>query len=199
MKRGGLISPAQAAAPVHDPDNQATVASKGRQVSRREEKMKQFLLAGALLLAVATLGPITRFVKSWARCAKRRRQEAMIHLAYERGLITKAEIDGMLKQVDEFDGKLLVRHCRTEKAMATAAHSEDERGTSIRVILSNWVIGWGKARTEMRPGRNVDRSGTDRGQVLAPLGQIRSVVFPRGEDERERQQRADYRVLKHLH
>ena len=63
--------------------------------------MKRFLLAGALLLAVATLDPITRFVTFWARCAKRRHQEAMIYLAYERGLITKAEIDRMLKQVDE--------------------------------------------------------------------------------------------------
>src|SRR5215813_15647442 len=69
--------------------------------------MKRFLLAGALLLAVATLGPITRFVTFWARCAKRRHQEAMIYLAYERGLITKAEIDRMLKQVDEFDGSCL--------------------------------------------------------------------------------------------
>jgi hypothetical protein len=31
----------------------------------------------------------------------------MIHLAYEHGLITKAEIDRMLKQVDEFDGSCL--------------------------------------------------------------------------------------------
>jgi len=59
-----------------------------------KEKMKLFLLAGALLLAVATLGPITRFVRFWAWCAKRRHQEAMIYLAYERGLITKAEIRG---------------------------------------------------------------------------------------------------------
>ena len=29
---------------------------------RLAEKMKRFLLAGALLLAAATLGPITRFV-----------------------------------------------------------------------------------------------------------------------------------------
>jgi hypothetical protein len=52
----------------------------------------------------------------------------------------------------------------------------------------------------MRPGRNVDRSGTDRGQGLAPLRQIRSVVFPRVEDERERQQRADHHeIQKHMH
>ena len=69
--------------------------------------MKWFLLAGASLPAVATLDPITRFVRFWARCAKRRHQEAMIYLAYERGLITKAEIDRMLKQVDEFDGSCL--------------------------------------------------------------------------------------------
>ena len=37
----------------------------------------------------------------WGRCAKRRHQEAMIYLAFERELITKAEIDTMLKQVDE--------------------------------------------------------------------------------------------------
>jgi hypothetical protein len=37
-----------------------------------------------LLLEVATLGPITRFVTFWVRCAKRRHQEAMIYLAYER-------------------------------------------------------------------------------------------------------------------
>jgi hypothetical protein len=63
--------------------------------------MKRFLLAGAWLQVVAS------FVRFWARCAKRRRQEAMIHLAYERALITKAEIDTMLKQVDEFDGSCL--------------------------------------------------------------------------------------------
>ena len=160
--------------------------------------MKRFMLVGALLLAVAALGPITRFVRFWARRAKRRHQAAMIYLAYERGLITKAEIDRMLKQVDEFDGSCLSVIAERQRQWQQQ-HSEDERGTSIRVILSNWVIGWGKARTEMRPGRNVDRSGTDGGQVLAPLRQIRSVVFPRGEDERERQQRADHRVLKHRH
>jgi hypothetical protein len=47
----------------------------------------------------------------------------------------------------------------------------------------------------MRPGRNVDRSGTDGGWGLAPLRQIRSVVFPRGEDERQHQQRADHREI----
>ena len=63
--------------------------------------MERFLLPGALLLAVAMLGPIARFVWLWARCAKRRHQEAMIYRAYFDGLITKAEIDTMLKQVDE--------------------------------------------------------------------------------------------------
>jgi hypothetical protein len=82
--------------------------------------MKWFLLAGALLLAVATLGPITRFVRFWARCAKRRHREAMIYLAYERGLITKAEIDGILKQVEEFDGSCL--------SVIAEGHGEDERG-----------------------------------------------------------------------
>ena len=105
--------------------------------------MKRFLLAGALLLAVATLGPITRFVEFWARCAKRRHQEAMIYLAYERELITKAEIDRMLKQVDEFDGSCLSviaerkRQCRQQ-------HGEEERRKSTRAILSDsyeeWVI-----------------------------------------------------------
>ena len=106
-----------------------------------KEKMKWFLLAGALLLAVATLGPITRFVRFWARCAKRRHQEAMIYLAYERGLITKAEIDGMLKEVDEFDGSCL--SAERKKAMATAARRRRAR-ISTRAILSrleNWVIG----------------------------------------------------------
>ena len=83
--------------------------------------MKRFLLAGAWLLAVATLGPITRFVRFWARCAKRRHQEAMIYLAYERELITKDEIDRMLWQVDEFDGSCLSVIAERKKAMATAA------------------------------------------------------------------------------
>jgi hypothetical protein len=69
--------------------------------------VERFLLSGALLLAVAALGPITLYFRFWARCAKRRHQEAMIYLAYERELITKAEIDAMLKQVDEFDGSCL--------------------------------------------------------------------------------------------
>ena len=60
------------------PGNQAKVAKKSGKFHEREEKMKRLLLAGALLLAVATLGPITRFVRFWARCAKRRHQEAMI-------------------------------------------------------------------------------------------------------------------------
>ena len=128
-----------------------------------EEKMTRFLLAGALLLAVATLGPITRFVRFWALCAKRRHQEAMIYLAYERGLITKAEIDRMLKQVDEFDGSCL-SVIAERKRQWLQQHGEDEREISTRAILSrleNWVIrAW--ARMKMPPARNVDRSGTDR-------------------------------------
>jgi hypothetical protein len=106
--------------------------------------MKRFLLAGALLLAVVTLwGPVTRFVRFWARCAKRRHQEAMIYLAYERGLITKAEIDRMLKQVDEFDGSCL-SVIAERKRQWQQQHDEDERGMGTRAILSrleNWVIG----------------------------------------------------------
>jgi len=105
--------------------------------------MKGFLLAGALLLAVTTLGPITRCVRFWARCAKRRHQEAMIYLAYERGLITKAEIDRMLKQVEAFDGSCL-SVIAERKRQWQQQHGEDERGISIRAILScleNWVIG----------------------------------------------------------
>jgi len=108
-----------------------------------KEKMKRFLLAGALLLAAATLGPITRFVRFWARCAKRRHQEAMIYRAYERGLITKAEIDRMLKQVDEFDGSCL-SVIAERKRQWQQQHGEDERGISTRAILSrleNRVIG----------------------------------------------------------
>ena len=134
--------------------------------------MKRFLLAGAWLLAVATLGPITRFVRFWARCAKRRHQEAMIYLAYERELITKDEIDRMLRQVDEFDGSCL-SVIAERKRRCQQQHGEDERGTSTRAILSrleNWGIGWGKARTEMRPGRNVDRSGPTGGRALRLSG-----------------------------
>jgi len=112
--------------------------------------MKPLLLAGALLLAVVTLGPITRFVGFWARCAKRRHQEGMIYLAYERGLITKAEIDGMLNQVDEFDGSCL-SVIAERKRQWQQQHGEDERGisTSTRAILSrlgNWVIERAKMR-----------------------------------------------------
>jgi hypothetical protein len=111
------------------------------------------------------LGPITRFIRFWARCAKRRHQEAMIYLAFESELITKAEIDRMLKQVDEFDSSWL-SVIAERKRQWQQQHGEDERVISTPAILSrleNWVIGWGKARTEMRPGRNVDRSGTNRG------------------------------------
>jgi hypothetical protein len=71
----------------------------------------------------------------------------------------------MLNQVDEFDGSCL-SVIAERKRQWQLQHGEDERGISIRVLLSrpeNWVIGWGKARTELRPGRNADRSGTDRG------------------------------------
>jgi len=67
------------------------------------------------------LGSITRLVRFWARCANRRYQEAMICRAYERGLITKAEIDGMLKQVDEFDSRRLLVIAERKKQMTTAA------------------------------------------------------------------------------
>ena len=97
--------------------------------------MDRFLLSGALLLAVAALVPITRFVRFWARCAKRRHQEAMIYLAYERALITKAEIDTMLKQVDEFDGSCL-SVIPERKRQWQQQHGEDGRGISPRAILS---------------------------------------------------------------
>ena len=94
-------------------------------------------------MAVATLDPITRFIKFWTRCANRRHQEAMIYLAYERGLITEAEIDRMLKQVDEFDGSCL-SVIAERKRQWQQQHGEDERGISTRAILSrleNRVIG----------------------------------------------------------
>jgi len=74
----------------------------------------------------------------------------MIYLAYERGLITKAEIDGMLKQVDEFDGSCL-SVIAERKRQWQQQHGEDERGisTSTRAILSrlgNWVIERAKMR-----------------------------------------------------
>jgi hypothetical protein len=119
----------------------------------------------------------------------------MIYLSYERGLITKAEIDRMLKQVDEFDGSCL-SVIAERKRQWQQQHGEDERGIRARGILSrleNWVIGWGKAKTEMRPGRNVDRSGTDRGRALRLSGKSDQSSLPPGEDERERQQRADHR------
>jgi len=105
--------------------------------------MKRFLLAGALLLAAATLGPITRFVRFWVRYAKRRHQEAVINLAYERGLITKDEIDRVLKQVDECERSCL-SVVAERKTQWQHQHGEDERATSTRTILSrleNWVIG----------------------------------------------------------
>ena len=96
--------------------------------------MTRFLLAGALLLEVATLGPITRFVTFWARCAKRRHQEAMIYLAYERGLITKAEIDRMLNQVGEFDASCL-SVIAERKRQWQQQRGEDERAISARAIF----------------------------------------------------------------
>ena len=111
------------------------------------------------------MDPITRFIRLWARCVNRRHQKAMIYLAYERGLITKAEIDRMLKQAEEFDSSFL-SVIAERKRQWQQQHGEDQRGISNRAILfhlKDWVIGWGKARTELRPGRNVDRSGTDRG------------------------------------
>ena len=120
------------------------------------EEMKRSLLAGALRF--------TRFVRLWARCAKRRHQEAMIYLAYERELITKAEIDGLLKQVDEFDGSCLSVVAERKKAMAIAAR-RPERGISTGAILSrleNWVIGSRQGR-QCVPDAMSARSGTDRG------------------------------------
>ena len=90
-------------------------------------------------------------------------RQTAIYLAYERGLITKAEIDRMLKQVDEFDGSCL-SVIAERKRQWQRQHGEDEREISTRAILSrleNWVIrAW--ARMKMPPARNVDRSGTDR-------------------------------------
>jgi hypothetical protein len=83
--------------------------------------VERFLLLGALLLAVAALGPIALYFRVWAQCAKRRHQEAMIYLAYKRELITKAEIDTMLKQVEEFDGSCLSVIEERKRAMTTAA------------------------------------------------------------------------------
>jgi hypothetical protein len=105
--------------------------------------MERFLLPGALLVAVAALVPITRFVRFWARCAKRRHQEAMIYLAYKRGLIIKTEIDRMLKQVDEFDRSCLLVIAE-RKRQWQQQHRKDERGISPRAILcrlENWVTG----------------------------------------------------------
>ena len=80
----------------------------------------------------------------WRRCAKRRRQEAMIYLAYERELITKAEIDTMLKQVDEFDGSCL-SVIAERKRQWQQQHGEDERRISLQPTLSrleNWFNRW---------------------------------------------------------
>jgi hypothetical protein len=88
--------------------------------------------------------PTTHMVPflAWSE-AKRRHQEAIVHLAYQRGLITKAEIDTMLKQVDEFDGSCL-SVIAERKRQWQQQHCEDERGISPRAILSrlhNWLIG----------------------------------------------------------
>jgi hypothetical protein len=67
----------------------------------------------------------------------------MIYLAYERGLITKAEIDRMLTEVDEFDGSCL-SVIAERKRQWQQQHGADEGGISTRAILSrleNWIIG----------------------------------------------------------
>jgi hypothetical protein len=67
----------------------------------------------------------------------------MIYLAYKRELITKAEIDRMLEQVDEFDGSCLSVIAERNRQWQQE-HGEHERGISTRAILSrleNWVIG----------------------------------------------------------
>ena len=146
--------------------------------------MKRFLLAGALLLEVATLGPITRFVMFWARCAKRRHQEAMIYLAYERGLITKAEIDRMLTQVDQFDSSCLSVIAERKKQWQQQ-HGEDERGISTRAILSrleNWVIG-GRQRRKCVPDATSITAGPTEGRALRLSGKSGQSSF----------------LLKHLH
>jgi hypothetical protein len=77
----------------------------------------------------------------------------------------------MLTEVDEFDGSCL-SVIAERKRQWQQQHGADERGISTRAILSrleNWIIG-GKATTEMRPGRNVDRNGTDRGWDLCLSG-----------------------------
>ena len=106
--------------------------------------MERFLLPGALLLAVATLVPITRLVRFWAQRAKRRHQEAMIYRAYERALITKGEIDAMLKQVDEFDGSCLSVIAERERQWQQQ-QGEDERGdkppSHLIPRLENWLLG----------------------------------------------------------
>jgi hypothetical protein len=97
--------------------------------------MDRFLLPGALLLAVATLVPIMRFVRFWARCAKRRHQEAMIYLAYERGLIIKTEIDRMLKQVDELDRSCL-SVIAERKRQWQQQHRKDEQGITRKPLYT---------------------------------------------------------------
>jgi len=94
--------------------------------------MERFLLLGALLLAVATLVPITRAIWFWARCAKRWHQEAMIYRAYERGLIIKTEIDEMLTQVGEFDSSCM-SVIAERKRQWQQQHREDERGISPEI------------------------------------------------------------------
>jgi hypothetical protein len=84
----------------------------------------------------------------------------MIYHAYERELITKAEIDTMLKQVDEFDGSCL-SVIAERKRQWQQQHGEDERRISLQPTLSrleNWLIGG--SGTRFRPG--LDRSETER-------------------------------------
>ena len=137
-----------------------------------------------MLLAVASLRPITRFVRFCARCAKRRHQEAMIYLAYERELITKAEIDRMLTQVDEFDSSCLSVIAERKKQWQQQ-HGEDERGISTRAILSrleNWVIG-GRQRRKCVPDATSITAGPTEGRALRLSGKSGQSSF----------------LLKHLH
>ena len=102
-----------------------------RHTTQAEEKMER-------LLPTTWVAP---FLAS--SNAKRCHQEAIVHLAYQRGLITKAEIDTMLKQVDELDGSCL-SVIAERKRQWQQQHGGDERGISPRAILSrlqNWLIG----------------------------------------------------------
>ena len=115
--------------------------------------------------------PITRFIRFWARCATRRHQEAVTYRAYERGLITKAEIDRMLKQVVEFDGSCLSVIAERKRELQQQ-HGEDERGISTRAILSrleNWIIG-GRQGRKCVPDAMSTAAGPTRGRALRLSG-----------------------------